>query len=236
MPYLLLGMMILCAFTAKAGMDPQLLKQTITARLGVPVYMVDQTPIPGLYQLGTAQGVLYSNANGDYLIRGVMLDMTRDMKNLTVADMQNQRRLGLAQVEHDPILLKSPEERHRVALFLGERDAAQRQLPAALQQLQASGVSIELYPVISHSARAEDWCHDPLLQYEPFKAYLPQTACRETLTFNIGLSQWLGVKVLPAWVSSDGKLIRGYQSPDQLLKILSQHAEATTNSSPSTRG
>ncbi|MFB2864232.1 disulfide isomerase DsbC N-terminal domain-containing protein [Aeromonas sp. MdU4] len=201
-------------------MDPQALKTAISTRLGIPVYMVDQTPIAGLYMLGTSKGVLYSDAKGDYVLQGVMLDMTRDMKNLTISGMRSQRRLGLSQVAHTPRVLKARNERHRVALFIGEQDAARRQLPSTLQHLQASGVSIEIYPVIDHAERAADWCSDPLLQNDPFKAYLPQKECSETLIQNIGLSQWLGVKVLPAWVSSDGDLVRGYQSPEQLLKIL----------------
>lgn len=60
--HLLLGMMLLCTFAASAGMDPQLLKQTIGQRLGVQVFLVDETPVPGLYLLGTAQGLLYSDA------------------------------------------------------------------------------------------------------------------------------------------------------------------------------
>ena len=213
-------------------MDTQALKQTITARLGVPVYLVEPTPIAGLYMLGTSQGVLYSDAKGDYVVQGVILDMTRDMKNLTISGMREQRRLGLAQVAHAPIVLKARDERHRVALFLGEQDAKRRQLSGTLQHLQASGVSVALYPVIDHAERAADWCSDPLLQNDPLKAYLPQTACSETLIQNIGLSQWLGVKVLPAWVSSDGDLVRGYQSPEQLLKIL-DHIDVPANPSSS---
>lgn len=232
MKHLLLGMMLLCTFTARAGMDPQALKQTITARLGVPVYLVKATPIAGLYMLGTSQGVLYSDAKGDYVVQGVMLDMTRDMKNLTISGMREQRRLGLAQVAHAPIVLKARDERHRVALFLGEQDAKRHQLSGTLQHLQASGVSVALYPVIEHAERAADWCSATLLQNDPLKAYLPLTACSETLIQNIGLSQWLGVKVLPAWVSSDGDLVRGYQSPEQLLKIL-DNFDASANPSSS---
>ncbi len=230
--YLLLGMMLLCTFTAKAGMDPQALKTAISTRLGISVYTVDQTPIAGLYMLGTSKGVLYSDAKGDYLVQGVMLDMTRDMKNLTISGMRTQRRLGLAQAAHAPIVLKARDERRRVALFLGEKDAARRQLSGTLQHLQASGVSIAIYPVIDHAERATDWCSDPLLQNSPFKAYLPQKECSETLIQNIGLSQWLGVKVLPAWISSEGDLVRGYQSPEQLLKIL-DNFDASAHSSSS---
>ncbi|WP_421295669.1 disulfide isomerase DsbC N-terminal domain-containing protein [Aeromonas sp. 604534] len=213
-------------------MDTQTLKQTITARLGVSVYLVEQTPIPGLYMLGTSQGVLYSDAKGNYVVQGVMLDMTHNMKNLTISGMREQRRLGLSQVTHTPVVLQASNERHRVALFFGEQDAARRQLSGTLQHLQASGVSVELDPVIEHAGQASHWCKDPLLQNDPFKAYLPQKECSETLIENIGLSQWLGVKVLPAWISSDGDLVRGYQSPEQLLKIL-DHIDAPANPSSS---
>ena len=233
MKHLLLFMALLCTFTARAEVDRQALKQVITARLGVPVYLVKPTPITGLYMLGTSQGVLYSDAKGDYVVQGVMLDMAHDMKNMTISSMREQRRLGLAQVAHAPVVLKARHERHRVALFLGEQDAARRQLPRTLQQLQASGVSIELYPVIAGAELAADWCDDPLLQNAPFKAYLPQEQCSETLIQNIGLSQWLGVKLVPAWVSSRGDLIRGYQTPEQLLNILENYAEFSADPSPS---
>ncbi|MGL4480568.1 MAG: disulfide isomerase DsbC N-terminal domain-containing protein, partial [Aeromonas veronii] len=36
----------------------------------------------------------------------------------------------------------------------------------------------------------------------------------------------------PAWVSSDGDLVRGYQSPEQLLKIL-DHIDVPANPSSS---
>lgn len=231
--YLLLGMMLLFTFCARAGMDPHALKEVISTRLGIAVYLVEQTPISGLYMLGTSQGVLYSDAKGDYVVQGIMLDMAHDMKNLTVSGLREQRRLGLSQVSYAPIVLKAPDERHRVALFLGEHEARRRQLAPTLQHLQALGISVELYPVIEHAAQAGDWCSDPLLQHAPFKAYLPQQECSETLIQNIGLSKWLGVKVLPAWVSSDGNLVRGYQSPEQLLKILDNYAEAPASSSSS---
>ncbi|MGL5030022.1 MAG: disulfide isomerase DsbC N-terminal domain-containing protein [Aeromonas sp.] len=235
MKYLVLGIILLSTFCARAELDPHALKQTIATRLGITVYLIDHTPISGLYMLGTSQGVLYSDAKGDYVVQGIMLDMTDDMKNLTLSGVRNQRRMGLDQVDHPPIVLKARHERHRVALFLGEQDVARRSLPKTLKHLQAAGVSVEIYPVIEHAERAADWCSDPLLQNDPFKAYIPKVQCQATLTQNIGLSQWLGVKVLPAWVSSEGDLVRGYQSAEQLLKIL-EHINHVPAHSPPTTG
>ncbi len=68
--YLLLGMMLLCTFTAKAGMDPQALKTAISTRLGISVYTVDQTPIAGLYMLGTSKGGSIAMPKGIIWYRG----------------------------------------------------------------------------------------------------------------------------------------------------------------------
>lgn len=117
MKYLLLGMMLLGSFAASAGMDPQLLKQTIEQRLGVQVYLVDETPMPGLYMLGTAQGLLYTDARGDYVLQGTMLDLAHDMKNLTMLGLRQQRQLALAQIGERRVQLRAEQERHRVTLF-----------------------------------------------------------------------------------------------------------------------
>lgn len=68
-----------------------------------------------------------------------------------------------------------------------------------------------------------------------FSEYLPVARCSEILSHYIGLSQWLGIKALPSWVLPNGDLPRGYQSPEQLLKIL-DHIDAPANSSSSACG
>ncbi|PJG58933.1 DsbC family protein [Aeromonas cavernicola] len=227
--------MLIIAFNAKAGAAHQELRQVVSERLGVPVYLVEQSPIAGLYMLGTSQGLFYSDANGDYLLQGVMLDMTQQMKNLTLLEMRAQRRLGLAQVSYSPRVFQASDELYRVALFVGEDCPYCHHLPAALQQLQRLGVSVEVYPVIDHPEQAAAWCDDPLLQNNSFHTYLPHEGCNEILTDNIGLSQWLGIKVLPTWVTSSGDLVRGYQSPERLLKILDNFTDASAHPSSSAR-
>ena len=89
-----------------------MLKQTIEQRLGVQVYLVDETPMPGLYLLGTAQGLLYSDARGDYVLQGSMLDLAHDMRNLTRLSQQQQRRLALSQIGRPGPAQGHPLKRH----------------------------------------------------------------------------------------------------------------------------
>ncbi|WP_323061200.1 disulfide isomerase DsbC N-terminal domain-containing protein [Aeromonas hydrophila] len=236
MKYLLLGMMLLGSFAASAGMDPQLLKQTIEQRLGVQVYLVDETPMPGLYMLGTAQGLLYTDARGDYVLQGTMLDLAHDMKNLTMLGLRQQRQLALAQIGERRVQLRAEQERHRVTLFTDLACSSCRTTLEELPVLQARGVSVQLLPVLGTFADLAEaqarWCDPRQFGGLDLSDRLPETGCNEILAHHIGLSQWLGIKVLPSWVLPNGDLVRGYQSPEQLLKIL-DHINAPANPSSS---
>lgn len=140
MKYLLLGMMLLGSLPpARGWTDPQQLKQTIEQRLGVQVYLVDETPMPGLYMLGTAQGLLYTDARGDYVLQGTMLDLAHDMKNLTMLGLRQQRQLALAQIGERRVQLRAEQERHRVTLFTDLACSSRRTTLAELPVLQARG-------------------------------------------------------------------------------------------------
>ena len=239
MHYLLLGMMLLGSFAVSAGMDPQLLKQTIERRLGVQVYLVDETPVSGLYLLGTAQGPLYTDARGDHVLLGTMLDLAHDMKNLTMLGQRQQRQLALAQIGERRMQLKAVPERHRLTLFTDLACRGCRTTLEELPALQARGVSVQLLPVLGPFAELAEaqarWCAPGLLRELELSDRLPESGCNEILAHHIGLSQWLGIKALPSWVLPNGDLLRGYQSPEQLLKIL-DHIDAPANPSSSARG
>lgn len=239
MKYLLLGMMTLCAFAAGAGMDPQLLKQTIGQRLGAQVFLVDETPIPGLFMLGTTQGLLYSDARGDYVLQGSMLDLSHDMRNLTVLAQQRQRRLALSQIGEERMRLKAPHERHQITLFTALDCRQCRPTLTELPQLQALGVSVQLLPLPgtfdSLADVQEHWCSPALASELSLSDRLPAAGCNEILAHHIGLSQWLGIKASPSWVLPNGDLVRGYRSPAQLLKLL-DHIDVPANPSSSTGG
>ena len=232
MRYLLLGMMLLCAFAASAGMDPHVLKQTIEQRLGVQVYLVDETPMPGLYLLGTAQGLLYSDARGDYVLQGSMLDLAHDMRNLTRLSQQQQRRLALSQIGEARLWLKATPECHRLTLFTDLACGPCRIALEELPRLQARGVSVQLLPAPVAASDQASWCDPGLLRELNFSDRLPESGCNAILAHHIGLSQWLGIKASPSWVLPNGDLVRGYQSPEQLLKIL-DHINAPANPSSS---
>ena len=86
--------------------------------------------------------------------------------------------------------------------------------------MQARGVSVQLLPAPVAASDQASWCDPGLLRELNFSDRLPESGCNAILAHHIGLSQWLGIKASPSWVLPNGDLVRGYQSPEQLLKIL----------------
>jgi len=95
---------------------------------------------------------------------------------------------------------------------------------------------VQLLPVLGTFADLAEaqarWCDPRQFGALDLSDRLPETGCNEILAHHIGLSQWLGIKALPSWVLPNGDLVRGYQSPEQLLKIL-DHINAPANPSSS---
>jgi len=165
-----------------------------------------------------------------------MLDLGHDMKNLTMLGQRQQRQRALAQIGERRMQLKAEPERHSVTLFT---DLTCRNCRTALDELpilQAQGVSVQLLPALGTFADVAEaqalWCDPGLFSELELSDRLPATGCNEILAHHIGLSQWLGIKALPSWVLPNGDLVRGYQSPEQLLKIL-DHINAPANPSSS---
>lgn len=188
--------------------------------------------MPGLYLRGTAQGLLYSDARGDYVLQGSMLDLAHDMRNLTRLSQQQQRRLALSQIGEARLWLKATPERHRLTLFTDLACGPCRIALEELPRLQARGVSVQLLPAPVAASDQASWCDPGLLRELNFSDRLPESGCNAILAHHIGLSQWLGIKASPSWVLPNGDLVRGYQSPEQLLKIL-DHINAPANPSSS---
>ncbi|TAN11456.1 MAG: DsbC family protein [Burkholderiaceae bacterium] len=69
---------------AKPGSPEAVIRKNLGARVPALAHIdeISPTPMPGLYEVRIGSNVLYSDAKGDYLIDGSLLD-TRDRRDLT---------------------------------------------------------------------------------------------------------------------------------------------------------
>ena len=72
--------------TAQADQTTDKLKATLQARLGsdAPIKSVSKSPVAGLYEVNLGTQIVYSDASGDYMLLGDLVD-TKTRKNLTEA-------------------------------------------------------------------------------------------------------------------------------------------------------
>ena len=69
--------------TAQADQATDKLKATLQTRLGdVDIKSVSKAPIAGLYEVNLGSQIIYSDANGDYVLLGDLVD-TKKRANLT---------------------------------------------------------------------------------------------------------------------------------------------------------
>ena len=83
--------------TAQADQTTDKLKATLQARLGsdAPIKSVSKAPAAGLYEVNLGSQIIYSDAAGDYVLLGDLVD-TKTHKNLTDARLSEINKIDFA--------------------------------------------------------------------------------------------------------------------------------------------
>src|ERR1700679_3931724 len=82
--------------SSQADQTTDKLKATLQTRLAdVTIKSVTKSPIAGIYEINLATQIVYSDANGDYLLLGDMVD-AKPRKNLTEARLSETNRIDFA--------------------------------------------------------------------------------------------------------------------------------------------
>src|ERR1700754_3493867 len=82
--------------SAQADQATDKLKATLQTRLGdVTIKSIGKSPIAGLYEVNLGSQIVYSDANGDYIVLGDIVD-AKTRKNLTDARLQETNKIDFA--------------------------------------------------------------------------------------------------------------------------------------------
>src|SRR5271154_294075 len=90
-----IGVALVLAGTARADGVTDKIKATLQDRLGAdaPIQSVSKTPVAGLYEVNLGNQIIYSDAAGNYVLIGDLLD-TQTHTNLTQAKLAEQNKVG----------------------------------------------------------------------------------------------------------------------------------------------
>ena len=226
--------------------DLDALKQRLALNLkGVRIDSVRATPIPGVYEIQSGLNFGYVSADGRYLIEGDLNDVVAS-KSLT----EENRRLARADLmkgfSSDQAIEYAPPAnvptKYTITVFTDIDCGYCRKLHSHIAEYNADGIAVRYLffprsgPDTESYYKAEKvWCaadrKAALTQAKLGPGYEGDMSCKNPVMDHLHLASALGLRGTPAIVLPDGELIPGYQTPEQLLKVLAQHETPTAGPS-----
>ena len=226
---LLLGSSVATPAFADAVTDK--LKIALQKRLGpsADVKGVAKSPIPGLYEVNLGAQILYSDASGDYVLLGDLVD-TRSHTNVTEARLSELNKVDFAALPFaNAVKVVKGDGSRKIAVFADPNCPYCKQLETSLKQVDNITVYTFLFPILSPDSTVKAksvWCSaDRGKAWEAWmidkKAPSAAGTCdTAALDKNIELGRVLGVTGTPTIILGDGRRLPGAVPVEQLQKEL----------------
>jgi len=217
--------------SAQADQTTDKLKSTLESRMGdATIKSIDKTPIPGLYEVNLGSQIVYSDATGNYVMIGDLVD-TRSSKNLTEARLSETNKIDFAKLplENAVKVVKGNGSR-KIAVFSDPNCPYCKQLESSLKSIDNVTVYTFLYPVLSPDSTAKSksiWCSkDRAMSWESWmldrKAPTTAATCdTAAIDKNLKLGHSMNVTGTPTVFLTDGRRLPGALPADRLEKELS---------------
>lgn len=205
----------------------------LAAQLKVAPKDVVPAEVPGLYRVTLGPQILYVTADGRYVLRGDLIQLS-DGRDLSAEARDAARAAYIAGIgEQDMIVFGPPHPRHVVTVLTDIDCAYCRQLADEMPQLVQAGVEVRYlaFPRTGVDSPSWDkavsvWCaRDRRIAYQlamkgdPVAAPDPKCDSRPVLA-GYEFAHKLGLDGTPAIFTEDGHLIDGYVPAEQLVKLL----------------
>ncbi|WDD96223.1 DsbC family protein [Burkholderia sp. FERM BP-3421] len=218
--------------TAQADQTTDKLKATLQARLGseAQIKSVAKAPVAGLYEVNLGSQIVYSDATGDYMLLGDLVD-TKSRKNLTEARLSEINKIDFASLPlANAIKVVKGNGARKIAVFSDPNCPYCKKLETTLKSVDNVTVYTFLYPVLSPDSTVKSksiWCAtDRVKTWEAWmldhRAPSGAAACdTSALEKNLALGRGMNVVGTPTIFLADGTRLPGAVSADQLNQALS---------------
>ncbi|WKZ13625.1 MAG: DsbC family protein [Gammaproteobacteria bacterium] len=231
----LLGILSLPAFGEG---DAEAVQKRLAERFpDVRVEQIRPSPIPGLFELRIGPQIAYVSADGRYIVRGDLIEVSTDT-NVTEAQRNSARLAAIDDVGEDRMIIFSPAKvKHTISVFTDIDCGYCRRLHREIDQYLAQGIRVRYLFFPRSGPNTESWAKAEAVWCSPdrnaalTKAKLGEVikvpGCKSTPVqehYSLGLA--LGVQGTPAIVTDTGELVPGYVPSDELAQYL--RGEQTT--------
>lgn len=212
--------------------NSEALREIISAAFpSLEITRIREAQIPGLYEVLSGAEVVYVSADGRYLLQGELIDL-QTLTNLSEAQRAAVRAQRLKAVpEADTVNFAPPAgAKHTVYVFTDFTCGYCRLFHRDMAELNDRGVAVRYlaYPRAgADSAPFRDmesiWCaadRNAAMTAAKQGEKVAARSCDNPVARQYELGRELGVEGTPAIYLDNGKAIRGYLPPDELLQFL----------------
>lgn len=216
--------------SAHADQTTDKLKATLQARLpDLQIKSITKAPVAGLYEVNVGAQLIYSDANGDYVFVGDLLD-TKAHANLTEARLAEINKVDFASLPlANAVKVVKGNGSRKIAVFSDPNCPYCKQLEASLKSIDNVTVYTFLYPVLSDDSTAKAkaiWCSaDRAKTWEAWmlerRAPSGAGSCdTSAIDKNLALGHGMNVTGTPTIILADGRRLPGAVSADALERAL----------------
>jgi thiol:disulfide interchange protein DsbC len=201
---------------------------------GAQIDGVKATPMKGLYEVGLAGRVMYSDATGRYLLMGPLHDMQAAPATNSSETASTEQRLDpesfgkiVSAAQRNAFKRVIGSGARQLYLFSDPKCPYCRSLEAELDKLQDVTIHTFLYPVLSQESSSiamNVWCaKDRAAEWKKVMSggsARGSASCAAPLQANIRMAQSLRIVGTPTLVGAEGKVLVGYQSEASIAPLL----------------
>jgi len=189
---------------------------------------ITRTPMPGLFEVRVGTDVFYSDAKGDFLLQGELLD-TRAKRNLTSERVTKLSAIDFASLpEKDAFTIVRGNGKRHVAVFEDPNCGYCRRFEADLKSIDNVTVHVYLYPILGPDSTEKSknlWCakdrarawQDWMIDNKPIPAAKCDTAALER---NVAFGRKFKITGTPTLIFADGTRVPGAIAAAEIEKQL----------------
>ena len=215
---------------AHAGPQEDKIRKNLTER--VPqmgkIDEVTKTPMPGLFEVRVGSDIYYSDAEGNWLLHGTLID-TRQQRNLT-----QEREDKLLAIPFDSLPLKDAfvivrgNGKRKMAVFEDPNCPYCKSFERDLQKVNDVTIYMFLYPILGPDSTQKSkniWCaKDPKDAWMDFmlRSKAPAQASCDTSAIerNVAFGRKHKITGTPTMILADGSRVPGAVSAADVEKLL----------------
>jgi thiol:disulfide interchange protein DsbC len=211
-------------------------KAKLSQTLGFNVASIKASPMPGVVEVLTDQGLFYASADGNFLLHGKMYGLGDNVSNLTEESLAQVRVDGMVKFSDNMIVYPAKNEKHVVTVFTDITCGYCRKMHEQMSAYNDKGITVRYlaYPRAgvkdrngSYSQGFKDlrsiWCHEDAetaLTKAKSGSSVAARICEAPIEEEFNFGRQVGVTGTPAIMLENGMMVPGYQDPDKLFTLL----------------